>query len=114
MEISELSVKFVEAGLVTEGVKYKTPLELVPLSALFVESTNNGPLLNQTQSSSPINLDGINVNLVARRLEGTLNLTSKELSTVQQAFDRILSLHDKLRSENSVVTIKTGFSIEGK
>lgn len=109
MEISELSVKFVEAGLVSEGKKYTTPLEKVPLSSLFTE-TNQAILGAPGQAQAAIDLEGVSINFVSRKLEGTLNLSNTELQRVLQSFQQIMTLHDKLRS-GAVVTIKTGFSL---
>ena len=110
MEISELSVKFFEAGLVKEGEKYSTPLTKIPLSALFAESNQAMHTMPGQTAQPAINLEGVEVNFVSRKLEGTLNLSNSELQRVVSAFQQILNLHDKLRN-GAVVTIKTGFSL---
>ena len=110
--IDLLSVKFVEAGLVTDGGTYTTPKELIPLSALLVQdSSNNGPILQSATPAQQIPTEGISVNFVARRLEGTFALDENQLQKVQNALNKILKLHDELRA-GAVVKLATGFVLE--
>lgn len=109
--IDLLSAKFVEAGLVAEGVTYKTPAEPVPLSALFVqESEPSGPMLNNVKSE-PFSVEGITVNFISRSVEGSINLSEQQLQKIQTSLRSILKLHDELRS-GATVKIVIGFVLE--
>lgn len=112
-QIDILSAKFVKAGIVVEGEAYKTPTQPIPLSELFVsgQSSEGGPFIVNGETSKAINVEGINVNFISRKLEGSISLNEQELQVLKTSLNQILKLHDDLRS-GATIKFMTGFVLE--
>lgn len=109
--IDELSVKFVESGIVRDGEVYSTPMEPVPLENLAV-NTETGPFIQN--AVTPVDLSGLSVNFVTRSIQGNIDMNETTFSRINSMLGDILRLHDALRKKGCIIRIKTGFSIESE
>lgn len=109
--IDELSVKFVESGIVRDGEAYSTPSDPIPLEKLAVNA-ENGPFVPNVVT--PVDFSGLSVNFVTRSIQGNIDMNETAFSRINSMLGDILRLHDALRKKGSVIRIKTGFSIESE